>query len=192
MSIITLCFVGGVIQPPQPVIYCHLEMRCHQPYIPQPIINISTHAIEVWEEIKNHFEEKVDRGSLDFWQQRMVVRFATAPPFCSLSFYPADFTSNQTWFIQKGKTEPPMNGFWAPYLTKKTQKKWGCLESLPRPDLIATPEDIDRSIKSLPPSIYPEMRSFLNDFLQDPLSQMVGFTYIVDSEGAQETRFWYK
>lgn len=192
MSTVTLFFIGGVIKPAHTSVNCGLSARCYQSHYPTPITKISEHSLEVWQDIKNHFEERADPAAFDFWQQKIVVHFATDPLFCSVSFYPKDLASSQTWHIQKDKTDPPLEGFWAPYLSSKAKKRWGCLNDLPQLDWIVTSEDVDRSIEHLSPAIYPQMRVLLNDFLRDPLSQMIGFTYRSNLEGPHQIRFWRK
>lgn len=191
MSTVTLLFIEGVIQPASPVLQCGQEAQFRPPS-PQMRQHTSVRALDVWETIRDRFEEKVSSESLDFWTQRTIVYFAATSRFLSVSFLPFDPTSFSTWFIQKGRETPPLDGFYAPYLSKKKQKEWACIETLKRFDIINNPQQIDQSIEDVEAAVYPEMRTLLNYFLQDPLYAMIGVTYVVDTAEGHKTRFWFK
>ncbi len=192
MSTVTLFFIGGVLEPSRPLVSCGQEDRCDEPRFPKPVTNTSVHTLDIWEKMRDHFEERVDQKCLNFWTQRIVIHSAATPSICSVSFCPSNLASNSTWFVQKDKVEPPLEGFYAPYLSESDQKKWKCIDGLPRLDQINNLAEIDRSIEGLELTIRSELRTLLAYFLQDPLSIMAGFTYKVNQAGERETRFWYK
>lgn len=202
MSIKTF-FIGGIINAAD---FC--RQNCSEEHI-YPTTSVMTTKVEnfsksklaeIAEKAKMHYQN-ADAGQeeKDFWKLRILALVGLSPAICSVSFLPFDLKSNQTWFMQKGKSEYPVNGFYAPFAPfnedPQSAKEWGVIISsaeVNRTDYIATNEDIVRSIDDLSynQTLYNDVSFALKYFLLDSLSGTIGLTFYHHNQLI--TRLWVK
>lgn len=186
MTTINLYYIGGVITPP--------ALNCAQESELMPKVS----ELFVWDEecdvenCKQVLKQNFDPSDFDsdYWKVQTILHFKVSSLF-SLVFLPSKLEEEQTFFIQKYKSEPPYDGFWAPYLSENRKEKYGCIERPDRADEINNQEDIERSIEGIGSELNLDIKAFLQCFLKDTWSAMVGFTYL-NEDGKKTTRCWYK
>jgi hypothetical protein len=145
MNIVNLYWIGGTIAPNDTSLPLHhatcgreLESdhanhtkRSH-PEISHEIFSFREDLLkESWENEFNLLIESLEKEQeptdSKFWKTKLIHYFALTSLY-SLTFIPFDWTSDETLFIQKDVTSPLFTGYFAPYLSEKKQRKWGCIK----------------------------------------------------------------
>lgn len=157
---------------------------------------------EIAEQAKIRFfelDEVLDQEERDFWKVRIIALVGSSSTLYSVTFLPFDLKTNQTWFMQKNKTEYPVDGFFAPFSPfiddAESAKELGVFVSpteANKVNIIATDEDIAISIADLSynQTLYNDVDSALKYFLMDTLSGTIGLTFYYHDHLV--TRLWMK
>lgn len=204
MHNVNLYCIGGIIAPidttaPLHHAACGRELESNQTNLtmwspPEISHEIFSFSVDL---LKESLGTEQESTSSYFCKTRLIHYFALTS-LCSLTFIPFDLTSDQTLFLEKEVTRPPFTGYFAPYLSEKKQRKWGCIKI---EDCVTHELDFVReiipSLDGINCSHSAEIPILLALFLDDPLTAVIGITFkqaispTAESE-SYATHFWIK
>ncbi len=197
---VNLCTIGGIISPVDTSFSsvhhstCRHELESDKPrFTSSPEISHEIYSYPL--DLLHETLETEQEQTIYFWKTR-IIAFFSLTRLCSLTFIPFDLTSNQTLFLQKEVTNPPFTGYFAPYLSEKKRRKWGCIDIK---DCVThelnVAQDIITSLQKVDSSDLLEITVLLHLFLQDSLTAMIGVTFeqtVPQLADSFATHFWIK